>query len=237
MIRTWTSHLAPARSPILLFDTFRALATQFVLENATVRAATISQDFTQCCTCHEKWHSNITKCCALPGKVRLQHHQMLYNAAHATKSEMWRMCDVSDVCDVMCDVMWWDVSDVCDMMCDVMWWDVSVCVWSDVRCDVVRCEWCEWCVMWGVMWDVSDVCCDWCVMWVMCAVIGVCCDCCVTWVTCAVIGVWCEWCVLWLLCDVSDVWCEWFEWFEWCVMWVMWVMWVIWVMCGGVKTP
>ena len=46
MIRPWTRHLAPARSPRLL------------------RAPAIYPDFTEYCACHKKWHSKITKYCA-----------------------------------------------------------------------------------------------------------------------------------------------------------------------------
>ena len=46
MIRPWTRHLAPARSPRLL------------------RAPAIYPDFTEDCACHKKWHSNLTKYCA-----------------------------------------------------------------------------------------------------------------------------------------------------------------------------
>ena len=40
------------------------LETHFVWKNTTFRAPAIYQDFTKCCACHEKWHSNFSKYCA-----------------------------------------------------------------------------------------------------------------------------------------------------------------------------
>ena len=94
------------------------------------------------------------------------------NVALATKSEA--PTSVSIARKVM-----WDVSDVSD---------VSVVV----RCNV-RCECCEWCVM----WDENDV--------VICAVSDV------------VDVMWCEMWLMWVMCDVSDEWCceMWVMWWCW----------------------
>ena len=62
MIRPWTRHLAPARSPRLLVELRRQV---FVLKIATFGAPAICPNFTKCCTYHEKWHCNIT-CCFSP---------------------------------------------------------------------------------------------------------------------------------------------------------------------------
>ena len=40
-------------------------------KNTTFRAPAISQNFTKCCACHEKWHSNFTKYCACQEKYTL----------------------------------------------------------------------------------------------------------------------------------------------------------------------
>ena len=40
------------------------LETRFVWKNTTFRAPAISQNFTKCCACHEKWRSKSTKYCA-----------------------------------------------------------------------------------------------------------------------------------------------------------------------------
>ena len=44
------------------------LETHFVLKNTTFRTPAISQNYTKCCTCHEKPHSNFTKYCACHAK-------------------------------------------------------------------------------------------------------------------------------------------------------------------------
>ena len=62
------------------------------------------------------------------------------NVAPATKCEMWRMCDGSEVSD--CDVS--GGSEVSD--CDVS-------DGSDVWCE--SCKWCEWCVRCEWWWDVT----------------------------------------------------------------------------------
>ena len=41
-------------------------------------------DITKCCACHEKWDSNITTYCACHEKVTPQHHQMLHLARKMT---------------------------------------------------------------------------------------------------------------------------------------------------------
>ena len=45
------------------------LQTHFVWKNTTFRAPAISQNFTKCCGCHEKWRSNFTKYCACQEKT------------------------------------------------------------------------------------------------------------------------------------------------------------------------
>ena len=60
MIRTRTSHLAPARSPRLLLALSCAFERHFVWKITTFRAPAIYPNFTKYCACHEKWHSNIT---------------------------------------------------------------------------------------------------------------------------------------------------------------------------------
>ena len=125
---------------------------------------------TKLCACHEQWLSNITV--RLLRKVTFQHRRLekwlswlilvtyetsIYIAqsnrtppphvAPATKCEMWRMCDVSEVSVIVLSVM--------RVMCDVFHASgVSHVIH-------VRCEWCEWCVTW-VMWVVCDVRCGWC---------------------------------------------------------------------------
>ena len=48
--------------------TLRVLQTHFVWKNTTFRAPAISQNFTKCCACHEKWHSTFTKYCPCHAK-------------------------------------------------------------------------------------------------------------------------------------------------------------------------
>ena len=71
VIRTRTRHLAPARSPRLLFE---ILETHFVWNITTLRALALYPKFTRCCPCHDKWHCNITKYCTC--------HEKCYCACH-----------------------------------------------------------------------------------------------------------------------------------------------------------
>ena len=63
MIRAWTRHLAPARSPRLLFALRRRIL-YWKLQHFALRAPAIYPDFTEYCACHKKWRSKITKYCA-----------------------------------------------------------------------------------------------------------------------------------------------------------------------------
>ena len=95
MIRAWNRHSATRLATEV---TFRAHHEHFLLKNTTFRAPAIIPNFTQCCTCHEKWHLNFTKYCACHEKwlswfifvtyetlvtmrgatcVIVQHHQIL----------------------------------------------------------------------------------------------------------------------------------------------------------------
>ena len=79
MIRTWTRHLAPARSPRLLFALRRRilywklqhfplrLSTQ-ISPNTVPATKKWHSNITKCCACHEKWHSDITKYCSCHAK-------------------------------------------------------------------------------------------------------------------------------------------------------------------------
>ena len=76
MIRTWTRHLAPACSPMLLVAVRRRI---LYWKLPAFRAPAIYSNFTKCCACHEKWHCNITKCCACHQNwhcMTLRHHQI-----------------------------------------------------------------------------------------------------------------------------------------------------------------
>ena len=84
MIRTRTSHLAPARSPRLLLALSCAFERHFVWKITTFRAPAIYPNFTKYCACHEKWHSNITK-------------------NRTCHEKLW---DVSDVTDVWATLLW-----------------------------------------------------------------------------------------------------------------------------------
>ena len=50
---------------------FHALEMHFAWANTACRAPAIYPNLSNCCACHEKWHSNITKCCACQEKWHL----------------------------------------------------------------------------------------------------------------------------------------------------------------------
>ena len=62
MTREWRRHAATCSFAEVKYLT---VETHFAWESTTsFRAPAIYPDFTKCCACHEKWHSNITKNCA-----------------------------------------------------------------------------------------------------------------------------------------------------------------------------
>ena len=67
-IREWNRHTATRLATEV---TFRAHHEHFLLKNTTFHAPAIIPNFTQCCTCHEKWHLNFTKYCACHEKWHL----------------------------------------------------------------------------------------------------------------------------------------------------------------------
>ena len=71
-IRPWSEHDPSMKSSSRtrrLGDLPRpTLETHFVWKNITFGAPAIYQDFTKCCACHEKWHSNFSKYCACHAK-------------------------------------------------------------------------------------------------------------------------------------------------------------------------
>ena len=68
-IRPWSENETvspqPASQPRLLFVLTTSIST------TSFRAPAIIPNFTQCCTCHEKWHLNFTKYCACHEKWHL----------------------------------------------------------------------------------------------------------------------------------------------------------------------
>ena len=64
MIRTWSEHEIAKLNPAVRRAYFSLLGNHFVLKITIFRAAAIYPKFTKYSACHEKWHSNITKCCA-----------------------------------------------------------------------------------------------------------------------------------------------------------------------------
>ena len=80
MIWEWTGHLAPARSPRLVFTLRRRILywnlQHFGLRRSTQISPNAAPDIT-CCACHEKWHCNIAKCCAGPGGKNDSHDSWL----------------------------------------------------------------------------------------------------------------------------------------------------------------
>ena len=67
------SELDPSRKPssatrLATEVTFQDHHEHFVLKNTTFRAPAIIPNFTEYCTCHEKWHFNFTEYCACHAK-------------------------------------------------------------------------------------------------------------------------------------------------------------------------
>ena len=80
MIRAWNRHSATRLATEVAF---RARHEHFLLQNTTFCAPAIIPNFTQGCTCHEKWHLNFTKL-RLPRKVPLELHQIVHLARKVT---------------------------------------------------------------------------------------------------------------------------------------------------------
>ena len=116
MIREWSKHdpsmmrewNCQSATRLATEVTFRARHAHFLLKNTTFRAQTYTPTFSK--SCHEKWHLNLTKCCAchemwhsnftlhVPQNVTLELHPARAtkcdtwtspSAAPATKSESW----------------------------------------------------------------------------------------------------------------------------------------------------
>ena len=122
MIRPWTRHLAPARSPRLLVELRRQV---FVLKIATFGPPAICPNFTKCCTYHEKWHCNITFC--------FSHLLTKYCTCHAKWPSYWLKRYFIDPLHEL--LLYWAVTLLsCYFTEPLLSWAVTLlsCYWTDL---------------------------------------------------------------------------------------------------------
>ena len=74
------------------------LETHFVWKSTTFCAPAISQNFTKCCACHEKWHSNFTKYCACHEKALSWLIRVTYETSCTMRGATGVMSNITKYC-------------------------------------------------------------------------------------------------------------------------------------------
>ena len=229
-IRTQTRHLAPARSPRLLFALRRRIVHWKL------------QRFGYLSIFHQILR--------LPRKVTLQHHQMLclpqkmtlqqYQILHLPRKvrcEWWEWCvdrcewwvsysplsystlSYSTLSYWATELLYWTVTwlncSLTEVLLDwtVPWLNCSLTkVLLDWAVPCLNCSLTELLLDWTVSWlncSLTEVLLDWTVPWLNCSLTEVFLDWTGTWLNCRLTELFLDWSVTWLNCSLTELFLDW----------------------------